>query len=188
MNKNLFLGTGLLIAIVIGGYVVTKSGVYRITEETSLGDEAGTNIPGLEEPNLEESATSSDSFSSGQENLPEPEPTPIPIPVSSPPPPSSLSPPQPQSQVKEFTIIAKQFSFEPSTITVNRGDTVRLFVKSTDVTHGIAISEFGVNEVLPPGQEKVIEFVASKSGTFPMFCSVFCGSGHLDMKGTFVVK
>lgn len=183
MNKNLFLGTGLLITIIIGGYIATKSGVYRTNDETSLGDESGTN--GAEPPG-------SNSLSSDLPNQPESEPTstqtPAPSPFSLPPPPSHSTPPQPQPSVKEFTVTARQFSFEPSTITVNKGDTVRLNVKSVDVTHGIGISEFNVNEVLPAGQEKVIEFVASTQGTFLMFCSVFCGSGHLDMKGTLIVN
>ena len=47
--------------------------------------------------------------------------------------------------VKEFDISAKKFSFEPSVITVKKGDTVRLKVTSLDVDHGIGIPEFNVN-------------------------------------------
>ena len=98
-----------------------------------------------------------------------------------------LAPPS-ASNVKEFTIVAKQFSFEPNTITVKTGDLVRLRVKSVDVAHGIGISEFGVNELLSPGEEKTVEFTASKPGTFTIFCSVLCGSGHSGMRGTLIVE
>ena len=91
-------------------------------------------------------------------------------------------------QVKEFKMTAKQFAFEPSTIEVNKGDRVRLIVTSIDVPHGIAIPEYGINERLDPGQPKTIEFTAEKEGTFTTFCSVFCGSGHSNMKGKIIVK
>ena len=90
--------------------------------------------------------------------------------------------------VKEFTITAKQFQFEPSTIEVNKGDKVRLIVTSTDVPHGISIPEYDINERLNPGEPVSIEFTADKEGTFTAFCSVFCGSGHSNMKGKIIVK
>ena len=91
-------------------------------------------------------------------------------------------------KVKEFKITAKQFAFEPSTIEVNKGDKVRLIVTSTDVPHGIAIKEYGINERLDVGKPVTIEFTADKQGSFTAFCSVFCGSGHGNMKGKIIVK
>ena len=89
---------------------------------------------------------------------------------------------------KEFKITAKQFEFEPSTIEVNKGDKVRLIVTSTDVPHGIAIKEYGINEQLLVGKPVTIEFTADKEGSFTAYCSVFCGSGHGNMKGKLIVK
>lgn len=102
-------------------------------------------------------------------------------------PPQKLLPPN-GGEVKEFDVIAKQWDFVPSTITVGKGDTVKLSVKSIDVTHGFALPEFGINERLEPNKEVVVEFVAGKSGTFPFYCSVPCGSGHGGMRGELVVK
>jgi len=94
----------------------------------------------------------------------------------------------PAGDVKEFKITAKQFAFEPGTIEVNKGDKVRLIVTSIDVPHGIKIAEYGINERLDVGKPVTIEFTADKEGTFTVFCSVFCGSGHGNMKGTLIVK
>jgi len=91
------------------------------------------------------------------------------------------------SAVKEFKITAKQFQFDPATIEVNKGDKVRLIVTSTDVPHGIAITEYGINEKLDPGKPVTIEFTADKQGTFTAFCSVVCGAGHSNMKGKIIV-
>ena len=90
-------------------------------------------------------------------------------------------------EVKEFKMTAKQFAFEPSTIEVNKGDKVRLIVTSTDVPHGIAIKEYGINQRLDVGKPVTIEFTADKQGTFTAYCSVFCGTGHKDMKGKIIV-
>ena len=91
-------------------------------------------------------------------------------------------------EVKEFDIIAQQFSFEPSVIEVNKGDEVILNVESIDVTHGISLYEFGINSLIQPGETVRIEFIASKQGEFDFFCNVYCGSGHGNMKGTLIVK
>lgn len=90
--------------------------------------------------------------------------------------------------VKSFSMTAKQWEFVPSTITVNKGDTVRLSITSTDVTHGFSLRQFGVSGNLEPGKTVQVEFVADKKGTFTFLCNVLCGSGHSGMKGSLVVK
>ena len=90
--------------------------------------------------------------------------------------------------VKEFDIVAKRWSFNPSTITVSEGDLVKLTITSIDVTHGFSISAFGVNERLSSGNTIMVEFVADKKGTFSFFCNVVCGSGHSGMRGTLIVE
>ena len=92
------------------------------------------------------------------------------------------------SKIKEFDMTARQWAFEPSTIIVNEGDTVRLNIKSKDVTHGFVISELGVNERVLPGKTTTVEFVADKKGEYTFFCSVPCGSGHGGMRGKLIVK
>jgi len=92
------------------------------------------------------------------------------------------------SAIKEFTMTAKKWDFTPSIITVNEGDTVKLTIESIDVSHGFAITAFGVSEILSPGNIVEIEFVANQKGTFSFFCTVPCGSGHSTMKGTLIVE
>ena len=91
-------------------------------------------------------------------------------------------------QVKTFTLTAKKWDFIPSTISVKKGDTVKLKIESIDVSHGFALPDFGINERLEPGDIVEIEFVADKTGTFTFFCSVQCGSGHSGIKGKLVVE
>jgi cytochrome c oxidase subunit II len=93
-----------------------------------------------------------------------------------------------QGEVKNITVTAKQFSFEPSEIRVKQGDKVHLTVKSVDVTHGLLLSAFNVNLNLEPNEEVTADFVADKKGTFPFICNVLCGVGHKNMTGNFIVE
>ncbi|MBI3366648.1 cupredoxin domain-containing protein [Candidatus Roizmanbacteria bacterium] len=101
----------------------------------------------------------------------------------------SQSLPQKMSKkIQEITMTAKQWEFMPSEVKVKEGETVRLKVKSVDVAHGFSLPDFSVDERLEPGKEITVEFVANKKGTFTFFCSVLCGKGHRDMKGTLIVE
>ena len=98
-------------------------------------------------------------------------------------------PPAPEPAVKEITINAKKFEYEPNTITVNLGDIVRLKITAEDIAHGFALPEFGIIKVeLDPDKIVEVEFVADKKGTFDFRCVVRCGSGHSNMKGKLVVE
>lgn len=90
--------------------------------------------------------------------------------------------------VKEFDMIADEWEFTPSLIEVNLGDRVILHIESEDEYHGIALTDFGINRQLPPGQIIDIEFIADKQGSFSFFCSVPCGMGHSSMGGQLIVN
>jgi cytochrome c oxidase subunit 2 len=94
----------------------------------------------------------------------------------------------PAGDIKEFTMTAKQWEFTPSTITVNEGDRVRLSIESMDVTHGFTLAAFDIHETLEPSKNTVVEFTADRAGTYSFFCSVFCGAGHSQMRGTLIVQ
>jgi cytochrome c oxidase subunit 2 len=90
--------------------------------------------------------------------------------------------------LKEFTMTAKQFQFDPSVITVKQGDRVRIKITSLDVPHGFALSDFNINQNLEPGKQVVVDFIADKKGEFAFHCSVICGAGHKEMVGKLVVE
>ena len=92
------------------------------------------------------------------------------------------------SGIKEFSLTAKRFEFTPSTITVKKGDHVKLKITALDFSHGFALPDFGVAKQLEQGKETVVEFTASRAGTFTFFCNIFCGAGHTDMKGQLIVE
>ncbi|MBU4376593.1 MAG: YHS domain-containing protein [Candidatus Omnitrophica bacterium] len=92
------------------------------------------------------------------------------------------------SKIKDVDLEAFQFGFSPEVITVKKGDIVKLYVHSRDVTHGIYIKEYNINVPVKKDDPKKIEFLADKAGSFDIVCSVYCGSGHSGMKAKLVVK
>lgn len=94
----------------------------------------------------------------------------------------------PEPEVKFFTLTAKTWSWEPATIKVKKGDIVKLTITSVDVPHGFSLPDYGINQTIEAGQTSTIQFTADKAGTFTFACSIFCGEGHSDMKGTLIVE
>lgn len=90
--------------------------------------------------------------------------------------------------VKTFEVIAKNFSFSPSTMKVQKGDIVRITLINENGNHDLVLSEFNAKtKVLGAGETQTIEFVADKTGTFEYYCSV--GSHRaMGMKGSFIVE
>ena len=102
--------------------------------------------------------------------------------------PGTLPPVSTVGPTKEFNMTATRFVFEPSTVTVNKGDRVVLNILSTDVEHGFSLATYNIIETLPVGQTKTVSFTADQVGEFNFFCSVWCGSGHADMRGKLIVN
>ena len=106
-------------------------------------------------------------------------------------------------QVVEMT--AKKYAYSPEEIRVKKGTRVQLKIRATDRTHGFKIRLYpeGTPEKGEPGlrmadnqnnfkleenQERTIEFVAERPGTYIFRCSVFCGMGHRGMNGKVIVE
>lgn len=90
--------------------------------------------------------------------------------------------------VKEIAIIAKKFSFSPNPIRLKTNERVRLKINSTDVTHGFSVPELGIDEIIEPGKETIVDFIPTKAGKFTLLCSIECGTGHTGMRGEIIVE
>lgn len=83
---------------------------------------------------------------------------------------------------------AFKFAFSPDPLIVRNGETIVLKLKSRDVEHGMIIPEIDFNSNIPAKGIKTVSFKApSKPGKYPIFCSVYCGTGHGKMQGTLLV-
>ena len=84
-------------------------------------------------------------------------------------------------------ITAKNFAFNPDSITLKKGQPVVFEISSGDRKHGFSLRAFGVRSDLVPGKVSRIRFTPDKTGKFTFSCDIFCGDGHEDMSGTVVV-
>ena len=87
----------------------------------------------------------------------------------------------------EIQIKARRFEFEPSTITVKKGQRAKLVLISEDVDHGFAIEEFGINVKVQAKQTTSVECTPNRAGRFTIQCTVYCGEDHDNMTGELLV-
>lgn len=85
--------------------------------------------------------------------------------------------------VREITVAAKkdQWRFVPEVIEADQGDKIVMTLINEDsYDHGIGIDAFGISQRIPANSTIQVEFVVTKAGEFPFFCSVPCGEGLID--------
>ena len=82
-----------------------------------------------------------------------------------------------------YQVEASRFSYSPAVLRANPGDWVTIELVSTDVVHGLEIDGYGLGVTADPGQPAAMTFVADRSGTFRIRCSVTCGGMHPFMIG-----
>ena len=92
-----------------------------------------------------------------------------------------------QPAPRRVEIVASQFSFSPSDITLKKGQPVLLVLKSQDVAHGLRVRELNVAVKVNEHGTAQVQFTPQKTGDFVGHCYVFCGRGHGSMVLTFHV-
>lgn len=95
---------------------------------------------------------------------------------------------QEQSGPRTINITAKRFTFEPAEVTLKKGETVKLILKSEDVTHGIFVRPLKLDQDIPAGKSVEVTITPQTAGKFTAICDHFCGAGHGNMKMTFIVQ
>jgi cytochrome c oxidase subunit 2 len=94
----------------------------------------------------------------------------------------------PPSRVVRVT--AERFTFTPSRIVVETGESIELRITSDDTAHGLRIQGTEVNVVIPKRglPEISVTFTAPAPGKYPFECTRMCGAGHNFMRGELVVR
>ena len=93
-----------------------------------------------------------------------------------------------QDEPRVIVITAKRFEFSPNQITLAKGETVKLQIKSEDVTHGLFVRPLGIDAEIAPGRVTELTVTPETAGTYRAICDHFCGAGHGGMKMTIVVR
>ena len=102
----------------------------------------------------------------------------------------------PPADAAPVYVVAKQWMWkiqhpggqrEINTLHVPLGQPIRLVMTSQDVIHSFYVPAFRIKQDVLPGRYTQMWFTATKTGSFELFCSEFCGSGHARMGGQVVV-
>jgi cytochrome c oxidase subunit II len=91
-------------------------------------------------------------------------------------------------EVRQITVKAKKYEFQPNRIELKVGEPVEITFESLDTKHGFSCKDLKLEKVLftkdSPGK---VTFTPDKPGTYKFKCAHFCGLGHPKMKGEIVV-
>jgi cytochrome c oxidase subunit 2 len=99
----------------------------------------------------------------------------------------------PPASARTVYVVAKQWMWtvqhpggqrEINTLHVPLGTPVRLTMTSQDVIHSFYVPAFRVKQDVLPGRYTQLWFTATRLGSFPLFCTEYCGLDHSKMGGT----
>lgn len=85
-------------------------------------------------------------------------------------------------------VSAKRFEFTPKEIHLRAGEPVTIRLSSTDRAHGLMVKELGVDLDADEGAPDSVTITPAHAGTYSAICDHYCGSGHGNMRMTFIVE
>jgi heme/copper-type cytochrome/quinol oxidase subunit 2 len=107
-------------------------------------------------------------------------------------------------QVRNITITAHKYAYDPPVLRVNRGDEIHIRLVAQDVTHGFFLEGYDSEAKMRPengtfwfrrpskneqfSEVEEISFVATRPGKFHYRCSLTCGYMHPFMQGELIVS
>ncbi len=93
-----------------------------------------------------------------------------------------------QPAPRVISLTARRFQFEPREIALKAGEAVVVEIRSIDFIHGMNLPDLGRRYDLVPGQVTRLELQPKEPGVIDFLCDNFCGDGHEEMNGRFVVS
>jgi plastocyanin len=93
------------------------------------------------------------------------------------------------TQAGTITVEGNEFKFTPATLTVKKGQQVKVTFKNTgQYPHNFIVDELNVkSNTIQPGQSDTVTFTPSKTGAFTYYCGVDAHE-QKGMKGTITVQ
>lgn len=87
-----------------------------------------------------------------------------------------------------ITVEAANYSYNPKTITVKKGEKVKILFKNLEGFHDFIIDEFNVKTAqIKAGEEETVEFTPMEAGEYEYYCSVG-KHREMGMVGTLTVE
>ncbi len=89
----------------------------------------------------------------------------------------------------DINIVASNWKFTPSSITVPVGEPTTLRLTSQEGVHGLESDILGIPlTTIMPNRFVTVTFTPKKAGTYVVHCAIVCGAGHPNMALTINVR
>ena len=85
-------------------------------------------------------------------------------------------------------LTARRFTYIPNEIALKVGERVVIAISSIDFVHGMNLPDLHMRLDLVPGRITKLELQPKTPGVIDFVCDNFCGDGHEEMHGRFVVS
>jgi len=87
----------------------------------------------------------------------------------------------------EVAVKVSKHGFEPSRISVRRGETTRLVLSAADGEHCFALEALRVEKRVVPGRPTRLDLTPGKAGVFPFYCCLESGEAARVERGELTV-
>ncbi len=94
---------------------------------------------------------------------------------------------QAEGEPRVIELTARRFAYVPNEIALKAGERVVVAIRSLDFMHGMNLPDLGIRLDLVPGQVTRLNLHPKAPGVIDFVCDNFCGDGHEDMHGRFVI-
>ena len=84
-------------------------------------------------------------------------------------------------------VVASRGGFQPSSLTIRRGETAHVVLTSADGEHCLAIDELRVEKRIVPGRPTRFDLIADKAGTYAFYCCLETGPAAERERGQLAV-
>lgn len=95
---------------------------------------------------------------------------------------------QDAAEPRVIELTARRFSYTPNEIALKVGERVVIAIRSIDFIHGMNLPDLHMRLDLVPGRITKLELQPKTPGVIDFVCDNFCGDGHEEMHGRFVVS
>jgi len=95
---------------------------------------------------------------------------------------------QAEGERRVIEMTARRFAYEPSEIALKAGERVVIAIRALDFMHGMNLPDLGMRLDLVPGSVTRLNLHPKVPGVIDFVCDNFCGDGHEEMHGRFVVS
>lgn len=95
---------------------------------------------------------------------------------------------QDAAEPRVIELTARRFTYTPNEIALQAGERVVIAIRSIDFVHGMNLPDLHMRLDLVPGRITKLELHPKTPGVIDFVCDNFCGDGHEEMHGRFVVS